>query len=427
MDKLIKIPYGDGEKSFKIDEKKLLYNIMPSLPPRPTAEEEEAKVRGALDNPIGTERIEDFVKSGDRVALLVDDWTRPTPAFKVAPLVLEELSGAGIKDEDVKVIIARGTHAPLNRGQLEAKLGRRIIERFRVQNHEPGENLMHLGASRKGTPVWINRAVMEADIKIAIGGICTHPIAGYGGGAKIIVPGVAGIETINRNHSLADDPKAAIGVADGNPIREDMEDIARMAGLDFVVNVILNPQKEVIEVVAGDVIKAHRTGVEIYNQIYGVRVGKEADIVVLGASPRDATLYHGTFALPCAVSMVKEKGTIIWVAPCLTGPGSKEERQRFRRTLSIPPDELMRSIKESALKGRTPPSGGVFDWCTSRVVHRNKVVLISDLISGQEAREWGFDHGDSIQRALDEAIKVAGGDAKVTVIPVGGLTVPIIA
>jgi len=427
MDKLIKIPYGDGEKSFKIDEKNLLYHIMPHLPPRPTPEEEEAKVKGVLKNPIGTERIEDFVKPGNGVALLVDDWTRPTPAFKVAPVVLKELGRAGVRDEDVKVIIARGTHAPLNRGQLEAKLGRRIIEGFRVQNHEPEENLMHLGASRKGTPVWINRAVMEADIKIAIGGICAHPIAGYGGGAKIIVPGVAGIETINRNHSLADDPKAAIGVADGNPIREDMEDIARMAGLDFVVNVILNPQKEVIEVVAGDVIKAHRAGVEIYNQIYGVSVGKEADIVILGASPRDATLYHGTFALPCAVSMVKEKGTIIWVAPCLTGPGSKEERQRFRRMLSIPPDELMRSIKESALKGRTPPSGGVFDWCTSRVVHRNKVVLISDLISGQEAREWGFDHGDSIQRALDEAIKVAGGDAKVTVIPVGGLTVPIIA
>lgn len=261
---------------------------------------------------------------------------------------------------------------------------------------------------------------MEADLKVSVGWLVAHPVAGYGGGAKIIVPGVAARRTINHNHSLCDSPNVAIGMADGNPVREDMEDIARMAGLSFIVNVMLNAKREIVDAVAGDVVAAHREGIRRNSRFFGFKVGEQADIVVLGASPRDATIYHGTFALPCAVPLAKPGGTIIWVAPCLTGPDTLEARRHFRDKLAVPSDELMASIKS----GKVPASGGVFDLCTSKVVQRNKVVLVSDMISQQETEDFGFCYGSSIQEVLDGELS-KNREAKIRVIPVGGLAVPI--
>jgi len=416
----LNIPYADKEKTFQIDERHLLYNFTPKSHSRTQGMKEGNIVKEAIQNPIGTDNIADLVSAGDKVALLVDDWTRPTPVYKVAPIVIDILQESGVRAKDIRIVFARGTHAPLSKEQMIEKLGETMVESFRCQNHDPKKNLAYLGESKKGTPVYINRFFVRADFKIAIGGICAHPIAGYGGGAKIIVPGIAGGETINHNHSRADSPKVGIGKVEGNPVREDMEDIARMAELDFIVNVILNPKREIIEAVAGDLGKAHKQGVASYERIYGIPVGEEADIVVLGATPRDATVYHGTFALPCAVPFAREGGTIIWVAPCLSGPGTKSSRQSFRQVLSISPDELMKSIKNGAI----PASGGVFDWCTSQVMHRNKVVLVSDMVSRKEAEEFDFHYGESTQKALDQEI-AAEKDAKVTVIPIGGLAVPI--
>ena len=414
------VPYADGQKHFEVEERRLLYELKPKILARPSMTEEQESLWRALRNPIGTERIENLVSKGDEVALLVDDWTRPTPAYKVVPIVLEELLNTGVEARDIRIVLACGTHSPLTKSQMEKKLGKNVVAKFRVQNHNPRGDLQYLGESMKGTPVFINRFFMEADFKVAVGGICAHPVAGYGGGAKIIVPGVAGEKTINHNHSRADSPNVAIGKVEGNPVREDMEDIARMAGLDFKVDVILNQWKEIIHTVAGDVVKAHREGILRYNQVYGTEVSEKADIVVLGAHPRDATIYHGTFALPCAVPFVEEGRPIIWVAPCLTGPGEHSDRERFRKTLSIPPDQIMKSIKS----GEIHASGGVFDWCTSKVMHRNKVVLVSDLVPKRETEEFGFYYGESIQKVLDGELR-ENKDAKVTVIPLGGLAVPI--
>lgn len=419
-----RVPYGDSEKSFQLDEEHLLYHVEPRLPPRPSQKEEEARVTAALENPVGAYKLSDLLNPKDKVVLLTDDWTRTTPVYKIAPIVLEEVLNAGVSEKDIMVIVARGTHARLSKAQLKRKLGAEIVDRFTVENHDPESDLVNVGTSKMGTPAMINRRVVEADRKVAIGGIVAHPLMGYGGGAKIIVPGVAGTETININHSMGDHPKAAIGIANGNPVREDAEDIARMVGLDFIVNVIMNPKNEIVGAIAGDVVKAHREGVKIYDAMYGARVVKKADIVVLGASPRDATLYHGTFALPSAVPFVKEGGTVAWVAPCLSGGGSREDRLSFKELLLLPPEELMKSIKESA-RNRLPPSGSIFDWHTNKVVHRNKVVLVSDNISQKETEEFGFNYGKSIQAALDRAMRSEGEEAKVTVIPVGGLTVPI--
>jgi len=415
------IPYGDAEKSFDVREGNLQRVVAHDVPRSGRTEQEQQLVREALRRPVGAKPIAATVKPADKVVLLTDDWTRPTPAYKVLPVLLLELEAAGVRDENISVVVARGTHRRLSDEELRRKLGGEVLDRFDVRNHENSRDLVRLGASRRGTPVWINRQVAEADHRIAVGGIVAHPLAGYGGGAKIILPGVSGVETINHNHSMVDDAKVRVGVVDGNSVREDMEEIARMARLDVIVNVVLNERKEILYAVAGDVVQAHREGVRLYDGLYGVKAAEDADIVVLGSCPRDATFGHATFSLYAAVPMVKPRGTIILVAPCEDGPGTREGRLGFQQLASLRPEELMALIKA----GEVDASGGAFDYCYAKVVNRNRVVLVSDNYSQREAEELGVGYAASVQEALDDAVRSHGPGAKVTVLPTGGLTVPL--
>jgi nickel-dependent lactate racemase len=305
---------------------------------------------------------------------------------------------------------------------MEQKVGKETVERFQVENHESDTNLSPLGKSKQGTPVWINQTVVEADVRIAIGNVCAHPVAGYGGGAKMIVPGVAGIETIHANHSLCDHPNVTIGVTEGNPVREDMNDIGRIARLDFIVNTILNPQNEIVRAVAGDVVSAHKEGIKLHNEVYGAKADEAADIVVIGASPRDATFGYATFALYAGVSMAKAGCILILVAPCTEGPGSKAGRESFRELATMAPDELMTLIR----KGEVLASGGAFDYCYSKAMNRNRVVLVSDNYSESEARDLGVGYVGSVQEAVGNSLADIGAQKRVGVLPVGGLTVPLV-
>jgi len=417
----IAIPYAGAEKQFHIPQANLLSVFDYPRVGEPTPEEEQATVGRALQRPIGAGPLGDLAAPGKRIVFLVDDWTRPTPAYKVLPVVLEQLAQRGHRDRDISIVMARGMHRELSREDMEQKLGKEALDRFQVSNHDNQENLVYLGESARGTPVWINRAVAEADLRISIGGIVAHPIAGFGGGAKIIVPGVAGHETIHRNHSLADHPNVTVGCADGNPIREDMEDIARLARLDLIVNVILSPSKKIIDAVAGDVVLAHREGVRRYLATYGARVGQVADIGVVGASPRDASFGHATFALYAALPMVRPGGEIILVAPCTEGPGSKQSRTSFRELASLAPEKLMELIRA----GEISASGGAFDYVYSKAVTRYQVTLVSDSYSADQAADMGLGYGASVQEAVDSAIAHAGQDATVAVLPVGGMTLPV--
>lgn len=163
MKQVMSIPYAEGERSFEVDEANLLESQLPRIPDGLSREQEEKSLRGALDNPVGAERLSELAKSGQNVVLLVDDWTRPTPAYKVAPAVIQRLLEFGIRAGDIKIIFARGTHQALSREQMERKLGKDLIDRFVVENHDPDGNVTYLGESRSGTPVYINRSFMEAD------------------------------------------------------------------------------------------------------------------------------------------------------------------------------------------------------------------------------------------------------------------------
>jgi Uncharacterized conserved protein len=225
--------------------------------------------------------------------ILVDDWTRPTPAYKVIKFVLKELKEAEVREDNISFIVARGTHRKPTKTELEDKLGKDIVKKYSVSVHDCDRDLVFLVyKSSRGTPVWVNRKLVEADVKISIGTVIPHPLAGYGGGAKIILPGVSGRETINYNHSLVYDARVRVGAVDGNPIREDMEEVAEKVGLNFSVNLILDERRRIVKAFCGDFVEAHRECVREYEKIYGVSVDEQADILVLGSCPRDATFGH---------------------------------------------------------------------------------------------------------------------------------------
>jgi len=414
----LKIPYAGSFKTFKVPKERLLHYIDHPIV-KGFKKDEEAEIERALSNPIACGRLENLCDSGSKVAVLVDDWTRPTPAYKVARHVLRKLREAGVVDENISFIVSRGTHRKPSRRELVGKLGRDIVERYAVSVHDCDRGLSYLGKTSRGTPVWVNRRLLEADVKVSISTVIPHPLAGYGGGAKIILPGVCGRETINYNHSLVGDPKATVGVTDGNPIREDMEEAAEKAGLDFSVNLILDEKGDVIRAFAGNFVKAHRECVKEYERVYGVNVQEQAEVLVLGAHPRDATFGHATFALYSALPLVKEGGTIVFAAPCVDGPGTRLERLAFRELAYINPEELIQQMRS----GEVEASSGAFDYCYAKVLKRNRIILVSDNFTRREALELGVGYASSIGEALKEALAFHGEEARVTVAPLGGMTV----
>jgi nickel-dependent lactate racemase len=226
--------------------------------------------------------------------IIVDDLSRPTPAARLAPFVLAELRSAGVPESGIRFVVGGGAHRPLTEQEIALKLGESLAERFPVTNHDAyNGSLVGLGNLPDGTPVYINPIVMEAEIKIALGGIVPHPTAGLGGGAKLIVPGVAGIATIAYSHLLfpARERGCQERSCEGDDVRDHAENVARFIGLDLIVNAVFNSRREVAGLFVGDAIEAHRAGCRYAHDVYGTPIPKhlvdDADIVLINAYPQD--------------------------------------------------------------------------------------------------------------------------------------------
>jgi len=241
----------------------------------------EDGIRKAFRNPIGTKTIKELAKGKREVAILFDDMSRATPTEVIIPYVLEELAAAGIADDNIRFIAAIAAHGSMNGIDFRKKLGDEVMGRFPVYNHNPYENCTPLGVSGRGTPISVNSEVMSCDLKIGIGSIVPHPFSGFGGGSKIILPGVASMETIDANHSrLGLSPTIGIGTYEGNLVKQDMDETARMAGLDIKVDAILNLKREVTALFVGDLIAEHVEGVKLAREHYATDMVSDADIVV---------------------------------------------------------------------------------------------------------------------------------------------------
>jgi nickel-dependent lactate racemase len=243
-------------------------------------------IRAALMNPIGTSRLYDLAKDRQNVVIIVDDLSRPTPVFRIMPFVIAELAQAGITRDQITVLMALGAHRPMTREEMVLKLGEDVVDTINIENHHPFINLSNLGASSYGTPIHINTTYVESDLKISIGGVIPHMAAGFGGGAKLVLPGVAGIETLAANHGPARKGKG-LGIGVVTPLREEIEEVVGKVGLDFTINVLLNEYGGPTGITAGHFIKAHRAAMELGRQIYRTAIPKGHDILFLNAFPED--------------------------------------------------------------------------------------------------------------------------------------------
>ena len=393
-------------------------NIIDVLTPNPVEYDlmGEDEVRRALAEPIGSPRLREIVKPGEKIVLITSDITRPMPTYTVMPALLDELYAAGVKSEDLTLVFALGSHRKHTEEEKIHLAGERAYNEIRCIDGD-AEDVVHLGETSRGTPVDIVREVVEADRRICLGNIEYHYFAGYSGGAKAIMPGVSTWNAIQANHSRMVEDGAHAGNINTNPVRQDIEEACAMVGVDFILNVVLNEHKKIVKAVAGDLTEAHRVGCEYLDRLYTKYIPKRADIVIVsqGGAPKDLNLYQTQKALDNSKHAVRDDGIIILVGSCKEGLGNPVFDAWFREA-SCPQDIIDRLAAKFQLGGHKAAA-------VAQVMTRAKIYMVSDM-DPDFVRSIFMTPFATVQEAYDAAAAELGADASVIVMPYGGSTLP---
>lgn len=414
---IYEVGFGDTPQKVEIQERNLLEILFPN---EVVIERwDEAAVEYALEHPIAAESLEELAAGKKDVVIITSDITRPVPSYQILPAVINCLHKAGVKNEEITVILALGSHRKHTEAEKQKLVGDTIYQMVSVRD-SADYDFIHMGTTQKGTPVDICRKVAEADFKICLGNIEYHYFAGYSGGAKAIMPGVSTFEAIQANHKHMVDEKSKVGFLDGNPVREDIEEAAGICGCDYIVNVVLDEHKKIVYAAAGDVTKAHRAGCNFLDSLYRKEIKQKADIVLVsqGGAPKDMNLYQTQKALDNARHAVKEGGTIILVGSCREGLGQPVFESWIRGASS--PDELVERIQSDF------QLGGHKAAAIAMVLQKANIKLVSEMDDGL-VKEIFMEPYRRVQNALDDAIQEQGEDAMVLFMPYGGSTLPCIA
>ncbi len=344
---MIPIHFGDRIIELDIPEKNLCFNLSRNDFPAPENEEDE--IRRAMKNPIGSDRLKNITKSDSTVVIMVDDRTRMTPQKRILPFILKELNEAGVNDNQVTLVIGTGTHRDMTEEEILERFGQELVDRVKIENHNCNDNLIDKGVTRRGTRILVNRTVIEADVRIAVGASLPHHPTGWSGGAKMLLPGVAGKETVEAMHLLgANDQQLGKIIT---PMREEMEDFAKEVGIQFIFNVILNEESKVVKAAAGHFIDAHREIVKWGFKINGVNFKEHADITISSTYPFDYDLTQADKGMFSAERATKESGEIILLSPCYEGiaPTHSEEMSRLAK---FDDDTLWKMLDEDVIGNR---------------------------------------------------------------------------
>ena len=318
----VEFPYGSGQVVLEIPDDKLSGVYVPRE--RPGVADLESEVLGALSRPIESRRLSDLARGCGSAAIVVDDVSRPVPNSKLLPPVVMELRKADLSPRNVTVIVATGLHRKLTDGELSAIRGDLPV---RIINHDANDEtqLVSVGVTSLGQDIKINRTYVESELKVLITDVEYHQFCGYGGGAKSIYPGLADAESIRHNHSMMEVEGAGPGRWKGNPVRQEVEEVGRMAGADFLISVVMNSEKQVVNVDTGDVVEAFLNGTRLVDDMYKVRVPETVDLVIASAGgfPKDIDLYQSQKAVTGARRIVDRGGAIAAIAECREGHGSE--------------------------------------------------------------------------------------------------------
>jgi len=413
------LPYGKTDICVRVPARNLLGTIEPKE--RQAVADEKAEIDRALAEPIGAKRLAEIVKTESKVAIVVDDSTRKTPSEVMLLSVLAELNSAGVKDENVTVIFGCGTHRAVRPDEAEELIGKEAIKRLKFVSHcctDP--ELVYVGTTKThGNKVYINRIFAEADVRVLLGDVNYHYYAGYGGGRKSVLPAVSGEITIKQNHALMVSSNAKAGNLQDNPVHIDMTEAARLAKVDFILNIVENKEGKIVRAFAGDLEAAFLEAVKLVDEMYRVYVDRRAEIVVVssGGHPADINLYQACKGLDNALDVVKRGGVIILVAECLEGHGN----QVFYDWMSRLGDQktVEKEIKRNFL------IGGHKAYYLLKALQNHPLILVSTLPDFYATSIFKFKTARAINDALNEAFKLTGSASRVWAIPVGNYTLAI--
>jgi nickel-dependent lactate racemase len=425
-----RIHYGEEMIEFNLPES---WEVVARGEPRafPGVENEFEEVRRALKNPLGTERLSVLGKGRKNAVIITYDYTRPHNVPKyVIPPILEELNEAGLKDDQITLVMGGGSHLLATEEQIASVYGKDLLERLKVVVHNPDDNLVFVGVTPFNTPIFANNVVVEADLKIATGWIYPHIKAGYGAGAKTIFPGVMGRETICIHHAKhTEHEKSRPGILEGNPFREDIEEAAKLVGVDFMVDVVMNAEKKLVRCVAGDLQKAFQEGCHICDKIFCVDVPRKVDVVLTSGYPADTHLYQSLKGVGVAAEpIIKDGGTVIHSTPayngCLEGT-----YKLFAETQGVLVKDLLALLRrgmrcDPCVAGFYKPEIGLGVSTVLLQMLRERdvrVIVVNKDLSKDELNKMGFESARSVDEAIDMA-KNWHQQAEVAILPAGAET-----
>lgn len=415
--------YGHGHKDFELDSDRVIKEVrMAQMEP---LENIKASVLDAIYHPIGTKPINEIVKPGQTVAFICNDPTRVANSFDFMPVLVNEMNKLGVKDEDMFVIFALGTHRVMTKEEMIEAIGTEVAGRLRMYNSDAKvqEDFEYFGDTSRGTPVWLNKLICNVDHVIMTGTIVHHYFAGYGGGRKAILPGVSAMETVRVNHSFMLDPKSGLGILHGNPVYDDqMEGVAMFAKNHslFLFNAILDDEHRFLKMFAGHYDEAHLEACKFVDEVYGVPIPQEADVVIAscGGYPKDINVYQMQKTMDNAWCAVREGGVVILLAECEEGSGSKVLEETCRKYGC--PEAIQAELEQNFAIGANKA------FAVTRLMKKAKYILVTAL-DKELAKDMLFEAAvDTVEEALAKAEEIVGKDYNVILMPTGSLTVPLL-
>jgi nickel-dependent lactate racemase len=411
------LPYGFNKLTIHIPDG--IHAELIEAPEPPAAPDPVGLVHAALNYLLGDLDWGRW-RSARTVGIAVSDKTRPVPHDLLLPPLLERLAAEGIQREAITFYIGVGTHPAMQPEEFGSILPEAVLAGYRIVSHDAAmqDNLVYLGETPHGTPVWCNRGYAQSDLKMAVGNIEPHQFVGFSGGAKSAAIGLAGMETIHYNHALMTNPASCLGIYEGNPARQDVEEIGKKMGVHLVLNAVLNHKREILAVLAGDPVAVMQAGVPVARRACQVAVKGKYDLVIVspGGHPKDINVYQAQKGLAHAALVTRQGGSILVAAACPEGSGSAHYEAWVAGKASH--ETVMRQF---ALEGfRIGPHKA---YLMARDAVRMKVRFYTQM-EDEQARKLLLDPVQDFQAAVTKAIEEMGPGGRVGVMPHGSATIP---
>jgi nickel-dependent lactate racemase len=421
---LVGFPFGKERVVADLPENALV--VYSKIPRGESGEKAERLVRASIERPYAAPELRKLVSGKRRIAILITDKTRATPNNLLLKALLEHMRACRVAKHQVEIVVATGLHEPHGTSEIEELVGKEIASEYNIYSHNSDDDsiLKYIGKTSFGTEVYVNKNVAEADLVVGLGLIEPHFFAGYSGGRKLILPGIAGTKSVYQNHSfkMLAHPKADYGYLEGNPVHEDMVEAARiLEGYRFIVHVLLDKEKRVVDAVAGDPYAAHADGVRRLEKYVKVPVPYEADVTIVtnGGYPLDRNLYQAVKGMVTGSRVTKRGGAVILLSECRDGVGHESFRELA--SMSEDPAKILIYIKENE-----PLRDQWEVQKLEQVLMKNKVIVVTKGVKDSVLEEMNLIPASTIEEALEIARKLTPFE-KIVAIPEGPYVIPFVS